>query len=167
MRGTLLVLAGVAAIAVVPDRAMEAQSSSASLQVTANVIKNCTIATAPISFGAYDPVTANATQPLDGIGTITVTCTRGVAAHVSLSLGSNGSGGSRRMQMGGFSYLTYEIYKDASRSDVWGAGFDSNLDIPSAPSVEPRTFTAYGRVPARQDAAVGNYLDIVLATVNF
>lgn len=163
----VVVAAGIVAFLLVARDGVEAQSSTASLQVTANVIKNCTITTAPISFGAYDPVTANATQPLDGIGTITVTCTRGVAAHVGLSLGSHGAGGTRRMAMGAVNYLAYEIYKDASRTDVWGSGFDSNLDIPSAPSVDPRTYTAYGRVPARQDASVGNYLDIVLATVNF
>jgi spore coat protein U-like protein len=167
MRRIVLLAAAIAAMRVVSIRNVEAQSSTASLQVTANVIKNCTISTAPISFGAYDPVTANATQPLDGIGTLTVTCTKGVSAHVGLSMGTSGVGGQRRMQMGGFSYLQYEIYKDASRSEVWGSTFDSNLDIPAAPSVDPRTFTAYGRVPARQDASVGNYADTVLATVNF
>ena len=71
------------------------------------------------------------------------------------------------MSSNAINYLTYEIYKDASRTEVWGTGIGSNLDIPAAPSVDPRTFTAYGRVPPAQDASVGNYLDIVLATVNF
>ena len=31
----------------------------------------------------------------------------------------------------------------------------------------PRNFTVYGRVAAAQDAAVGNYTDTVVATVNF
>jgi spore coat protein U-like protein len=158
----------VAVVLLVVSPRLSSQSQSASLSVSANVIRNCTIATAPINFGAYDPVAANATQPLDGVGTITVTCTRGTSAHIGLSLGVNGAGGSRRMSQGGVPpYLTYEIYKDASRSTVWGSGFSNNLDIPSAPSIAPRTYSAYGRVPSAQDVTVGSYVDTVLATVDF
>jgi spore coat protein U-like protein len=41
------------------------------------------------------------------------------------------------------------------------------LDIPAAPNRNPRDFPVYGRVPAAQDATVGNYTDTVVATVNF
>ncbi|HEY6508719.1 MAG TPA: spore coat U domain-containing protein [Vicinamibacterales bacterium] len=144
-----------------------AQQSSASLTVSASVTKNCTIATSPVNFGAYDPVAANATAPLDGIGTITVTCTKGAASKVGLSPGGNAQGTTRRMTQGAAEYLAYELYKDTSRSTVWGDGIDTALDVPAAPNRNPRTFTAYGRVTGAQDAAVGNYTDTVLATVNF
>jgi spore coat protein U-like protein len=45
--------------------------------VSAVVVKNCTITTAPVAFGNYDSVAANATTPLDGLGTVTVACTKG------------------------------------------------------------------------------------------
>ena len=64
------------------EQAQPPSRQSASLTVSANVAKNCTITTAPVDFGNYDSVAANATAPLDGIGTVTVTCTKGAAAKV-------------------------------------------------------------------------------------
>ena len=167
MRRFLMVLAGVAAISVVLHTALDAQTATASLSVTANVTKNCTITTAPVNFGAYDPVAANATAPLDAIGTITVACTKGAVAKVGLSAGANAQGTTRRMGQGTAEYLLYEIYKDTAHATIWGDTADTALDIPAAPNRNPRTFTAYGRVAAAQDAAVGNYTDTVVATVNF
>jgi spore coat protein U-like protein len=167
MRRILTSLAALSACLTVSHHALSAQSATASLQVTANVTKNCTISTAPINFGAYDPVAGNATAPLDGIGTLTVTCTKGAVAKVGLNAGSSAQGTTRRMTQGTAEYLTYEIYKDAAHANIWGDTADTALDIPAAPNRNPRTFTAYGRVAAAQDAAVGNYTDTVVATVNF
>jgi spore coat protein U-like protein len=167
MRRILMVLACIVASLVMSHGLLKAQSATASLTVTANVTKNCTISTAPVNFGAYDTVAANATAPLDGIGTITVTCTKGAVAKVGLSAGANSQGTTRRMTSGATEYLTYEIYKDTAHANIWGDTIDTALDIPAAPNRNPRTFTAYGRVPAAQDATVGNYTDTVVATVNF
>jgi spore coat protein U-like protein len=163
----IVVVAGVAALPALVHNTLEAQQASASLTVSASVSKNCTISTAPVNFGAYDPVAANATAPLDGTGTVTVTCTKGAAAKVGLSPGANAQGTTRRMSQGAAAYLTYELYKDTAHATVWGDSTDTALDIPAAPNRNPRTFSAYGRVPAAQDATVGNYTDTVVATVNF
>jgi len=146
--------------------AIDAQSASANLQVTASVSKNCTITTSPVNFGAYDPITAHKTSNLDGQGTLTVTCTRGAGAKVALAAGANALGTVRRMQDGAASYLTYELYQDSSRSTPWGEG-TSAKDLATALNSSPRDFVVYGRVPSGQDAAVGNYNDTVVATVNF
>jgi len=167
VRRILIVLTATAVVAVAAESRLSGQSSSASLTVTANVSKNCTITTSPVNFGAYDPVAGNATAPLNGTGTLTVTCTKGAMAHVGLSLGSNAVGTTRRMQQSATAFLTYEVYKDAGRTIVWGNDIGSNLDIGPAPNRNPRTFTAYGRVPQAQDATVGNYTDTLVATVNF
>ncbi len=161
----LTVVLGLVASLYSPEPAAS-QASSASLTVSANVVKNCTISTTPINFGSYDPVEANATRALDGLGTIVVTCTQGTSGHIGLSQGSNAVGSVRRMEDGS-QYLVYEIYKDPGRTQPWGNGFSDNLDVPGAPNLDPRTFTAYGRVPAGQDVRVGQYLDVVIATVNF
>jgi spore coat protein U-like protein len=167
MRRILTALAALSACAIVSQHPLSAQTATASLTVTANVTKNCTISTAPLSLGAYDPVAANATAPLDAIGTVTVACTKGAPAKVGLSVGGNAQGTTRRMVAAASEYLTYEIYKDTAHASIWGDTADTALDIPAAPNRNPRTFTAYGRVPAAQDAAVGNYTDTVVATVNF
>ena len=162
-----MVLAAVAAVSAVDGHALNAQTASASLTVSANVTKNCTITTAPVNFGSYDPVAANAAAPLDGIGSVTVTCTKGATAKVGLNSGGNAQGATRRMTQGAAQYLTYEIYTDTAHATIWGDTADTALDIPAAPNRNPRTFTAYGRVPAAQDATVGSYTDTVVATVNF
>jgi spore coat protein U-like protein len=167
MNRALIVLGGLAVISLAAESRLLGQSASASLTVTANVTKNCTITTAPVNFGAYDPVTANATAALDGVGTVTVTCTKGAPAKVGLSTGGNAQGATRRMTGGVDAYLTYELYKDTGRATVWGDTLDTALDIPAAPNRNPRPFTVYGRIAGAQDATVGTYTDTVLATVNF
>ena len=167
MRRILIVVAGFAVVSVAAESRLFGQTQSTSLTVSAVVVKNCTITTAPVNFGAYDPVAANATTPLDGIGTVTVTCTKGAVAKVGLNPGSNAQGATRRMSQGAAEYLTYELYKDTGHATIWGDTADNALDIPAAPNRNPRNFTVYGRVAAAQDAAVGNYTDTVVATVNF
>ena len=162
-----IVLAAFAVVSIAAQSRLSGQSASASLAVSASVSKNCTISTAPVNFGAYDPVTANATAPLDGTGTVTITCTKGAPAKVGLNPGSNGEGTTRRMSGSASAYLTYELYKDTTHSTVWGDTVDTALDVPAAPNRNPRSFTVYGRVAAAQDATVGTYTDTVVATVNF
>jgi spore coat protein U-like protein len=167
MSRILIVLAGFAVVSIAAEIRLSGQSSSASLAVSASVSKNCTITTAPVNFGAYDPVATNATAPLDSTGTVTITCTKGAVATVGLGVGGNAQGSTRRMSQGAAAYLNYELYKDGSHSTVWGDTVDTGLDIPAAPNRNPRAFPVYGRVAAAQDATVGNYTDTVVATVNF
>jgi spore coat protein U-like protein len=144
-----------------------AQTQSTSLTVSAVVVKNCTITTAPVAFGNYDSVAANATTPLDGLGTVTVACTKGAPAKIGLGVGGNAQGTTRRMAGAAAEYLLYELYKDTGHATIWGDTADTALDVPAAPNRNPRNYPVYGRVAAAQDAAVGNYTDTVVATVNF
>jgi spore coat protein U-like protein len=168
MRRIVIVLAGFAVVSVATGSRLSGQagSSSSSLTVNATVSKNCTITTAPVNFGAYDPVAANATNPLDAVGTVTVTCTKGAVAKIGLSTGSYPSGG-RRMFAGGQAFLAYELYKDPAHVSIWRDTGTDVVDIPAAPNRNPRDYTVYGSVTAAQDAAVGNYADTVVATVQF
>ena len=170
MRRILIVLASFAVVSIAAESRVSGQGStqSASLTVNANVIKNCTITTAPVSFGNYDPVAANATAPFDATGLVTVTCTEGAPSKVALNPGGNAQGTTRRMRgPAATDYLLYELYRDAGRATVWDNPVGTGLDIPAAPSIVPRNFTVYGRVAQAQDAAVGTYTDTVVATVNF
>ena len=144
-----------------------AQSASATLQVSANVSRNCTITTTPLAFGAYDPVVANVTNPLDGVGSVVIACTQGTTSTIGLSVGANAQGSVRRLSDGATAYLTYEMYQDGTRTVLWGDSGAERLDAGTAPSRDPRTFTVYGRVAQGQDVPVGVYADSVVATVNF
>ncbi len=145
----------------------DAATSTAALAVSASVAANCTVSTAPLAFGAYDPLVGNASANLDGTGTITVACTKGAASTIGLSLGNNATGGTRRMTDGASNYLTYEMYQDSGRSTVWGNSGAALLTPATATSKTPRNFTVYGRIPGSQDIPAGNYTDTVTATVNF
>jgi spore coat protein U-like protein len=131
------------------------------------VTNNCTISTAALAFGSYDPVVAHASANLDGSGTVIVACTKGAVATVGLGLGSNASGSTRRMTNGASEFLTYELYQDAGRTTVWGNAGAGLYSPGAAPSKTARNFTVYGRVAANQDVVAGNYSDTVVATVNF
>jgi spore coat protein U-like protein len=143
-----------------------AATATANLTITATVTNNCTITTAPVAFGSYDPVVANAATNLDSTGTVTVACTKGATATVGLSLGSNATGATRRLN-DGVSFLTYELYQDAARTTVWGDAGAGLFSTGAAPSKAPRDFTVYGQIIAAQDVPAGSYSDTVVATVNF
>jgi len=143
-----------------------AQTATAQLQVLTTVVKRCTITTTNVALGNYDPITANLTTPLDGAGAITVTCTQGTVATIGIDNGSNAQSGVRRMA-GGASFLTYELYKDTGRTQVWGGTGAAQMTLPAAPSTAPRNYPVYGRVPQAQDVGAGAYLDTAIATVNF
>ncbi len=65
-----------------------AATQTANLAVSATVSATCSISTTALAFGAYDPVSANSTTPLDGTGTVVVTCTSGAPAAVTLGQGA-------------------------------------------------------------------------------
>ena len=74
-----------------------AATATANLGVTATVTNNCTISTAALAFGSYDPVVANASTNLDGTGTVVVACTKGATATIGLGLGGNALAAHARM----------------------------------------------------------------------
>jgi spore coat protein U-like protein len=165
---TLGAVAPIAAALVLTPAPASAQTRTTTFQVTASVAANCTISATTLAFGAYDPVDANATAPLDGQGGVTIACTRGSTASIGMDNGSYYSSG-RRMSDGQAtpSFLTYELFQDASRATPWGNASGSWFTPAVAPSKAPRTFPVYGRVAAGQDAPAGSYSDTVTATVNF
>jgi len=143
-----------------------AQTATANLSVSATVAKNCSITTTAVAFGSYDPIVTNAVAPLDGTGTVVVTCTKGAGTRIDLGLGVNASGATRRMT-GGTDFLTYELYQNTTRTTVWGSGAAAGQTIAAAPSKAARIFTVYGRIAGAQDVAAASYNDTVVATINF
>ena len=144
-----------------------ADSATSTIAVSATVRRNCTIASTPLAFGSYDPVVGNASTPLDGTATVTITCTMGTPASIGLDDGSNAVATQRRLTNGTAAYLNYQIFLDSDYSTVWGADTTNRLDAGTAPSKTPRAFPVYGRIPAAQDVPIGPFSDAVVATVNF
>jgi spore coat protein U-like protein len=144
-----------------------AASKTANLAVTASVAANCTITTAPVAFGAYDPVGVNAAADLLATGTVTVACTKGAPTTIDLGNGTNFLAGSRRMASA-TDFMNYALYKDAARTSVWGTGLAGGTTAAyTAASVAATAITVYGTVPMAQNVSVGAYSDTVVATINY
>ena len=160
--GVISLVAGAPSLDVV-----SAATASANLSVSATVTNNCTVSTAALAFGSYDPVVANATAGLDGTGRLTVACTKGVAPAIALAAGSNASGSTRRLADGAGHFLEYNLFQDSNRSTAWSASGAGIYTAAAATSKASRDFTVYGRVTSNQDVPAGAYSDTVVATVNF
>jgi spore coat protein U-like protein len=134
------------------------------------------VSTSGIAFGVYDPLSP---MPTDTLTNIRVSCERNggpqnVIMTMRLGPGTNGSTASdRRLRQlgGGTDYLAYGLYRDVSRSAVWGA--NENVDTVSQTvsitvpnkGTQAGTFTIYGRIPALQDVSAGSYADSVDITL--
>ena len=122
---------------------------------------DCQVTAADLDFGTYNPDSlSNASTPLN------IRCTPGTAATISLSSGASGNPQSRYMSSGA-NHLTYQLYRDAGRTDpinTTGMAFQLTSGANTGAVV---TYTIYGQIPAAQWAAAGNYTDVIQVTVQF
>jgi spore coat protein U-like protein len=121
----------------------------------------CTITVTSVAFGVYDVF---AVADKLSTGTVDIRCTPKTTFTVTLSKGSGATFAARNMTSGA-NLLPYNLYKDASRVTIWGdgtAGTGTN-----GANDNRATYTIYGRIPARQNAAVGSYSDTIIASVIF
>jgi spore coat protein U domain-containing protein, fimbrial subunit CupE1/2/3/6 len=159
---TLAELAILLAVAV----QVYAGSSTGNMAISASVTNTCSITNSPsISFGSYSPL---AGTDLDVNGTISVACTKGTVATITLDAGGNSTHavGTTRAMVSGTNYLSYEIYSNSGLTTVWGTGANG-VQEPAAPSKAAVNYTAFGRVPNSQDVPAGSYSDSVNITVSF
>lgn len=139
---------------------------------------DCTIATAPVPFGNYDPVGTNRFTPRDATGRVTATCTRTLPGiervnyALALSTGTSGSYLVRQMANGA-ERLNYNLYTTAARSTVWGDGSAGTVQVTGSFTLRAtsptgsRNHTVFGRVPQAQDPAAGPYIDTITVTMIF
>jgi spore coat protein U-like protein len=145
-----------------PSGPASAATASSSLTVSALVINSCIVTAGALVFGNYDPT---ASGNLDQNGTFTLTCTPGASGTIGLDTGQNASGSTRRMIFG-TDHLSYELFKETGRTNVWGNSGGATQAFSSS-SLLPQTFTVYGRVSPGQAVGAGAYLDTVAITVTF
>ena len=146
-----------------------AESSNTTLQISATVASNCLMQGETLSFGTYDPASANSTAALNATGSLQIRCTRNTSASISMDSGqyaTQASGTTRAMRSNdGSHYLSYDLYLDSGHSTVWST---TNKAIYSASSgAATSTLAIYGAVPASQDVGDGQYNDVVTITANF
>jgi spore coat protein U-like protein len=138
---------------------------------------DCTVSTAGVAFGTYDPLAA---APTDSTGNVTIVCTHlsggatQVAYGVALSTGSSGTY-VRRQLRAGTTALNYNLFIDSARSGIWGDGSAGTSVANGSATIGPGvgngrredSRTIYGRIPATQDALPGSYNDSIIVTLVF
>ena len=169
VRGRLTALAAAGILAAAGPAFAISGSNTANIAVTATVVSDCNISTAPIGFGSYNPLAA---APNDTTGTVTITCTNGAPVTVELDNGLNAglalNAQPRAMKNGAsVNYLGYDIFQNAGRTTEWGSVAATNNESTTGTGAA-QVLTAYARANAGQTTVpIGSYSDTVVAKVNF
>lgn len=140
-------------------------SANVPFQVNAIVTADCRISVSDLSFGQYDPLARNSSRELDAAAGVSILCTRDARATIVIDAGRSPLGGTRGLTSGA-QVVSYQLYRDADRTQVWGSGADA-LQFVSAGVQNPQRFVVYARIPPGQEVASGTYSDVVTATVDF
>lgn len=132
------------------------------LTVMVTVQEACEISGSTLDFGTYTGGQENA---LNGQGQISYTgCAAGTLV-IDFDGGTSGDVQSRQMSGDAGGTLGYQLYRNASRTQVWGTGANAlqvQLIEPGAGNI-----AVYGSIPGGQIAAAGNYTDTVNVTLTF
>jgi spore coat protein U-like protein len=164
-----LLLASASALLVSSAGSAFADASKNNLLVKVTVKTTCTIDAENVIFPAYDPTGLAVTNTS---GSVTITCSKGSAPPIGISVGANAGGGTQRKMKGGASgadLINYDLYKTTVGGAVWGDAVVSDRLTPavSSSALTPQIIPIVGNIPAGQDVSVGDYLDTVTATVYF
>ena len=157
--GTLLLAAAQA----------DALTATTTFQVTATVLKTCSVNAATLAFGNYTPGSGT----LSGTTTVNVLCTKTTPYTVALNAGTTGgSTFAQRLLGNGANTLQYNLYTTNTYATVWGdgsgttatqAGVGAGLATASA-------LTVFGQLPdnaTNQNAVPGAYTDTITVTVTY
>lgn len=130
--------------------------------------QTCHVNVTPITFGQYDRLKA---APTDSIGNIDISCdVVGTLYRIRLNPSQNTNGGflPRMMRPStGKDILIYNLYIDAAASQVWGDGTSSTFIQSGISKGGKDQFSIYGRLPAKQNIAPGQYSDLVAVTLEW
>ena len=154
--GILLALAGAA----------QAATKTATINVSATVVDNCTIGAGAMNLGTFD-----GTNNLTSTSTITVRCSNGTDYTVDLSTGSSGSYANRTL-VNGSNSLVYNLYMAGDFQTIWGNGQNSTgrvSDIGEGMGTAIN-HTVHGRLLASQNQGAidaGDYTDTITATITY
>jgi spore coat protein U-like protein len=139
------------------------KSFNTTFTVNATVANNCLVAAQNINFGAIGGLNAN----VDANGQLSVTCTPNTSYTVGLNGGTTGSPPASRKMSKGSERVTYGLYKDAARSQVWGDASTPGSTVPGTGTGLAQNLPVYGRVPPQPTPSPGLYSDTVVVTVTY
>ena len=131
--------------------------------VKAPVSTRCQINTASdLNFGSVDGLF---TAPVNQTSQISLKCVGGTAWQLGLSNGVNASGTQRRMKDSDGNFVTYELYRNASRSARWGNTLNTDT-VSGSGTGNDQNITVFGQLPV-QTATPGDYSDTITVTLTY
>lgn len=159
---TAVSISAISLFCVMADGAALASTSNTTFSVTANVVSSCQISATALTFGTYTGSQTDATS------TITATCTDTTAYTIGVSagLGTGATVTSRRMSGPSADVLSYAIYREASRTNIWGTTIGTDT-VASTGNGTAQAITVYGRLAAGQLPVPGAYSDTLTATITY
>ncbi|MCZ8184737.1 MAG: spore coat U domain-containing protein [Beijerinckiaceae bacterium] len=162
MRLKSALLAAGLGLAIVP--ATYAATATGTLNLSITIQASCTVVSATaINFGSMATIAAN----VDQTSTLTVNCSSTTPYNVGLGVGG-GSGATvaTRKMTSGSDVVNYTLYRDASRTQVWGETIGTDT-VTGTGTGANQTLTIYARVPAQTVPPPGTYTDAVTVTVTY
>ena len=126
----------------------------------------CSISTTSVAFGTYNVFVPT---PLDSLGAVVYRCNGGAhTIQITINQGLGGTFSPRKL-FKATEWLGYNLYRDPSRTTIWGNGTSgtSFYVTSSIPNNRDVSVPVYGRVVSGQDVRAGAYADSVSVTVNF
>jgi spore coat protein U-like protein len=157
------------ALALAAGSAQAAGSKNDTFQVSATVASNCFIDTTDMVFGSFD-----GTVDVDSTSTVSVRCSKNAPFDIALNVGTTAGAtyGQRLLAGPGGDTLQYNLYTPAGFGTIWGNNTGGTGWVSGSGTGLGNTinFTVNGRIPnsvANQAAGIGNYSDVITATVSY
>lgn len=154
-----------------------AAADTTTFNVTLVVTKACTITAAAATNVDFGTAASTTATPTVGQGTVTAQCSALTPYTISLNAGANAGTANdvttRRMKntnaaVTANNFVGYQLYQDAAHTLVWGAtsGTNTQAGIGTGLAVP---YQVYGQITnlSTNNAAAGNYLDTVTATITY
>lgn len=133
------------------------------ISVTSSVLDSCLITSASdMDFGT---VNSNIARNIDKSSMITLSCPQGIPWALSLDGGVNLSGGQRRMVNSRGDYITYSLFRDSARTQLWNAG--TILSGTGQGQTSSAQVPVYGRVSSHPTLPAGIFNDHVIVTLTY
>lgn len=131
---------------------------------SATVAKQCApdFAVQDIDFGTQGLLD----QAVDTTALLTPRCTNTTPYQIGLDDGQHAVGSTRRMRSASGDHVSYELFRDAGRSQRWGD--TENVDTVSGTGTgATQNIAVYGRVAAQATPPAGTYSDTITVTISY
>jgi spore coat protein U-like protein len=139
------------------------QNAYPTFTATATPGAGCNLTTADLTF----PSAGVLSNAVSGQTSLTVACTRNTPYSISLDNGQTGTAPTaRKMKSAAGNTLTYGLYRDTGRSQIWGTAAASQ-GVTGTGSGSSVAVPVYGQVPAQSTPAPGVYTDRIVATIAY